>query len=605
MVYIHKYRVVTLAVKRITHYVPVIKKDPIYVIKFLIFDLKKKLSMLKIKIYIKIVLCTLFCCFSLLATSQNTIEKDSLSKYSFKELHDKSYAAKPDSLKALIYAKYRLKKALKNSDTLNIAFSYYILSSITNDTLSFTKYWRKIINNQNSNKSYSVIGNLELGDFYFHRGQKYLALKNYLKADKIAVKNNVDSLISATSFRLGILKSHNKEYHDAINHYKSSLKYFNKNINKNELNHYCSIMFNLSSAYKSLKLYDSAFFYNNKAYLLANKYKDSIIKGYANYNSGTILYIKREYSSAIDSIKKSLEYLKLDENYFILSNSFLKLGKAYHKINDKKNSLLFFKKVDSLFLITKNYYKSQKPAYKFLISHYKNKKNDAKQLEYIIKYIKVDSILNTRSKNISKNLTKNYDIPKLLTEKKVIENRLKSDLSTTKKWVIGIGTLAFLISLTLIHQTRKRKLYKDRFQELMNAPIQEVVKKEEIVAKKEQSIPKETIENILSFLQKFEKNHGYISHEITLSSLAKAFETNSKYLSQLINQNKKQSFNSYINQLRINYTVEKLKTDSTFRKFSIKAIAHEVGFNTTESFSKAFYKNTGIKPSFFIKELKK
>jgi len=48
-----------------------------------------------------------------------------------------------------------------------------------------------------------------------------------------------------------------------------------------------------------------------------------------------------------------------------------------------------------------------------------------------------------------------------------------------------------------------------------------------------------------------------------------------------------------------------LKQDSRFRKFTIKAIANEIGFNTDQAFSKAFYKRTGIYPSYFIKELDK
>jgi len=39
--------------------------------------------------------------------------------------------------------------------------------------------------------------------------------------------------------------------------------------------------------------------------------------------------------------------------------------------------------------------------------------------------------------------------------------------------------------------------------------------------------------------------------------------------------------------------------------YTIKALASESGFNTTEAFSKSFYKKTGIYPSYFIKELKK
>jgi YesN/AraC family two-component response regulator len=154
-----------------------------------------------------------------------------------------------------------------------------------------------------------------------------------------------------------------------------------------------------------------------------------------------------------------------------------------------------------------------------------------------------------------------------------------------------------------MQQARRRKHYKERFQELMNSPSQIDNVEKKTRTKKEQHISKTVLESICNQLELFEKNQDYLSTEVTLSSLAKAFETNSKYLSQVINQQKEQSFNNYINSLRINYTVEKLKTDLVFRKYSIKAIANDVGFNTTESFSKAFFKNTGIRPSFFIKEL--
>ncbi|WP_121147007.1 helix-turn-helix domain-containing protein [Tenacibaculum discolor] len=72
-----------------------------------------------------------------------------------------------------------------------------------------------------------------------------------------------------------------------------------------------------------------------------------------------------------------------------------------------------------------------------------------------------------------------------------------------------------------------------------------------------------------------------------------------------MNQYKNTSFSNYVNQLRIEYTVEKLKNDTLWRKYTVKAIAQEVGFKNAESFSKAFYKFTSIKPSYFIKELEK
>jgi AraC-like DNA-binding protein len=41
------------------------------------------------------------------------------------------------------------------------------------------------------------------------------------------------------------------------------------------------------------------------------------------------------------------------------------------------------------------------------------------------------------------------------------------------------------------------------------------------------------------------------------------------------------------------------------QKFTIKAIANEFGYNSAETFSNAFYKQVKIKPSYFIKELRK
>ena len=64
-------------------------------------------------------------------------------------------------------------------------------------------------------------------------------------------------------------------------------------------------------------------------------------------------------------------------------------------------------------------------------------------------------------------------------------------------------------------------------------------------------------------------------------------------------------FSAYISELRIDLCVDKLKNDQTFRKYTMNAIAHEIGFNNAESFSKAFHRRTGIYPSYFIRELEK
>ncbi|QTD36723.1 AraC family transcriptional regulator [Polaribacter batillariae] len=84
---------------------------------------------------------------------------------------------------------------------------------------------------------------------------------------------------------------------------------------------------------------------------------------------------------------------------------------------------------------------------------------------------------------------------------------------------------------------------------------------------------------------------------------AKDLNSNTNYLSKIINHYKGLSFSNYLNTLRINFIISELKVNSLYRKFTIKAIAEEAGFNNPESFSKAFYKITNVKPSFFMKQL--
>ncbi|TEB41336.1 AraC family transcriptional regulator, partial [Flavobacterium circumlabens] len=75
------------------------------------------------------------------------------------------------------------------------------------------------------------------------------------------------------------------------------------------------------------------------------------------------------------------------------------------------------------------------------------------------------------------------------------------------------------------------------------------------------------------------------------------------YLSKIINFYKGKNFSQYINDMRIIYAITKIKSDKKFRMYTIKAISEEVGFSNSESFAKAFYNNTGLQPSYFIKKI--
>lgn len=117
------------------------------------------------------------------------------------------------------------------------------------------------------------------------------------------------------------------------------------------------------------------------------------------------------------------------------------------------------------------------------------------------------------------------------------------------------------------------------------------------------SISKEIEIDLLKKLDDFENSTKYTNPNLSLSTLAGQFKTNTQYLSFVINKNKKKNFNTYVNELRIFYIQDKLKTEKIYKSYKIAHLADLAGFSNHSVFAKVFKQVTGIPPSQFIKEL--
>lgn len=115
----------------------------------------------------------------------------------------------------------------------------------------------------------------------------------------------------------------------------------------------------------------------------------------------------------------------------------------------------------------------------------------------------------------------------------------------------------------------------------------------------------ETKNKLLLKLQEFEASNLFTENTISLAMLSTYYETNSRYLSYLINTYKKKDFNNYINELRVNFIIEKLKNEPVYRQYKLAVLAEEAGFSSQNKFSTVFKKVTTISSSIFIAYLKK
>jgi len=119
------------------------------------------------------------------------------------------------------------------------------------------------------------------------------------------------------------------------------------------------------------------------------------------------------------------------------------------------------------------------------------------------------------------------------------------------------------------------------------------------------NIKNKEISRIIEKLEAEEEAEYYLRMDCTASNLSKKINTNTTYLSKIINSYYKKNFTAYINDLRIDYVLDRLKNDFIFRRYTIQSIANEIGFKSKESFNSAFKKRTGVLPTALIRELEK
>lgn len=248
------------------------------------------------------------------------------------------------------------------------------------------------------------------------------------------------------------------------------------------------------------------------------------------------------------------------------------------------------KKVDTL----------SKESFEILFEKYHTNAEFRRQYFALKKYVDFDSIPKEDLDKLLESIAREYELEKLSLEREKLLNKVKEKERNSRNMLLYLLLLSFLmIGFIFIFLRRKNKsqFTNNTLNKLNKEDTTSFSKKRKIVVSDE--VSSEILEN----LKNFEKENFFLSSSITLNSLAKELNTNASYLSKTINYEKGQSFTKYLTELRVQYAIKKLNSDMTFRKYTIKAIAEESGFKTSESFARAFEKTTGVKPSKYLKKI--
>src|SRR5690554_77833 len=382
----------------------------------------------------------------------------------------------------------------------------------------------------------------------------------------------------------------------------------------------------LSTQSRNIGYYDQGKHYLQKGIEVSAKMENQQqverYRAMANHELAEYAYEENDYNTALEKIELAmLSYNKVDnekERYFILGDATGFKARCYAAMNQHQKALDNFMDADSLI----NKAGAGNSIYAALI--YQGIGNVyivESKMDSAITYLKRAQGISEQSKNnklkanVYKSLATYYnkseevdsftyyinEHQKLLAtnqraNKKMVNDMYhhlqKSENSENSYWPIFGGSL-FIIVLGITFFIVKRR-----------EKPSHTKGKEKKASKPRVILSKNTEEAIQHKIEAFEASEEFLRKDISFPQLTGILDTNAKYLNHYLKTHYNKDYTTYINDLRIYYIINRLKSDRAYLTYKISYLASEAGFSTHSTFSANFRRVTGFSPSECIENLK-
>jgi len=514
----------------------------------------------------KITFLFLLNCFTIHAQ-----KKESNEKLYYKQQYDSILKYEHlDTKKALFFCNQFLNKSKENKNIKKELNAYYLafkIYSIDNNFSQASLYIEKSIELA---KKENLI--LQLMDSYSRKAEFYKTQKGWDDPVVIESYNNALALsktLEDPKYKLHYLGMLSNFYIVSNNHIENieiqkKIAYELENIKKKDFENYKPLIkqyyLSLSSTYNLItksyiKLGDAdsskkfnSFLHENLKENEEAKYQSWLIEYLI--NEGEIHFLNKEY----DLSKKS--FVKAYKNNIhprIIQKAYNYGKLAYHT-----------EKYEEAITILENGIKETvgyKDSYLYLAKSYKQLNNLKKANIYLEKHLDFLS----HKKQFENGITSK------LRQEEIKQSRLEFEQLKTKKqesenFLLYISIIFSVLAFTTILFLRLSKKKNER---KFKTVLEEIDKKDKIIhlLNSKENLPKPAI------------------------------DINVETVSKILNGLKKLEEKQY------NYALSRLKKDKQFRSYSIQSISEEIGYKSTDSFTKYFKKHTGLLPSYFIKKL--
>ena len=450
-------------------------------------------------------------------------------------------------------------------------------------------------------KDKDLIGSAYLtkGIVYYDMTDYNNALDNYLIANEYIIQSKDNYLIHKTKYNIAQIKYYLGYYDEAISLLQESADYFKE---EDDIP-YITALHSMALCYIRLERFDQSTNINELGIKEATRLEFyNAIPRFVN-SEGINQYFKRNYAVSIAKLNETLPSFVKNKDFAGETVTNFYLGKNYWAMNQPDKAMQFFLKVIKAFTEENYIFPILRESFEIAIDYHKSKNDLQAQLKVIDQLFLADKYLNANYKYLIARTHKEYDTKKLIRAKDDVQESLR--LQKIRNTFLVLITIILAISLAyMIYKARENKR---KFKKLIERKAHQIKLSTEAKLKNTDNLKMtpEVKTSILKHLDNFEGSGQFRTKDITLPKLAKKFNTNIVYVSKVISYSRQKKAVDYINDLRIDWLLTQLETNSKFRNYTNKALAEESGFNTTQHFTRAFSKNTGLSPTFYVQELKR
>lgn len=323
---------------------------------------------------------------------------------------------------------------------------------------------------------------------------------------------------------------------------------------------------------------------------------------------------KNQWPEAIDYLKQSLLFadsmLVPPRNIFATE---LAIGNCFLQLNSADSAITHFNIAHKV-AVDNGYAELIYESFEYFSAAYELKEDHNMSDLYRFRYLQMkDSLFNTTEFSRLRDLQTSYDMDKF--EKEV--SRLNMEERFHTRIIVIVSVALLFISAMGILLVKQNRVLRRKNHDIYNKYVKILNEKALLQNKEEQEQPERNRKYVGSSLTddmrealkhkivEVMKDENIVCNDgFSLDILASECESNSTYVSQVLNEGFGKSFNRMLNEVRIEIVSRRLMDTEKNGNLTIEAISASVGFKSRSNFSRTFKAITGLTPTEFLKEAK-